>query len=54
VPKTRDRARAICTQAGIKQSALLDACTIDVVVLGKQAAAVYVGAPAPVAVGNGR
>ena len=53
-PKTRDRARAICTQAGIKQSALLDACTIDVAVLGKQAAAVYVGAPAPVAVGNGK
>ena len=53
-PKTRDRARAICTQAGIKPSALLDACTIDVAVLGKQAAAVYVGAPAPVAVGNGK
>jgi hypothetical protein len=53
-PKTRDRARAICTQAGIKQSALLDACTIDVAVLGKQAAAAYVGAPAPVAVGNGK
>jgi hypothetical protein len=53
-PRTRDRARAICRQAGIKQSALLDACTIDVAVLGKQAAAVYVGAPAPVAVGNGK
>jgi hypothetical protein len=37
-----------------RPSALLDACTIDVAVLGKQAAAVYVGAPAPVAVGTGK
>jgi von Willebrand factor type D domain len=53
-PKTRNLARAICIRAGVKQSALLDACTIDVAVLGKQAAAAYVGAPAPVAVGNGK
>jgi VWD domain-containing protein len=53
-PDIRDRTRAICTQAGVKESALLDACTLDVAVLGKQAASVYVGALAPAAVGNGK
>ena len=53
-PSIRDRARAICTHVGVKERALLDACTLDVAVLGKQAATVYVGAPAPAAVGNGK
>jgi hypothetical protein len=53
-PDIRDRTRAICSQAGVKESALLDACTLDVAVLGKQAASAYVGAPAPAAVGNGK
>ncbi len=51
-PRIRDRARAICTHAGVQERALLGACTLDVAVLGKQATAVYVGAPAPAAVGN--
>jgi len=46
-------ARAICTNAGVKDPVLLDACTLDVAVLGTaDAATVYVGAPAPVAVGE--
>jgi von Willebrand factor type D domain len=53
-PSIRDRSRAICTHAGVQERALLDACTLDVAVLGKQAAAVYVAAPAPAAVGNGK
>jgi hypothetical protein len=54
LPQNDDaQARAICTSAGVTVSALLDACTLDVAVLGtKQAAAVYVGAPAPAAVGE--
>lgn len=53
-PGTRDRARAICLHTGVKNPALLDACTLDVAVLGKQAATVYVGATAPAAVGDGK
>lgn len=48
-----DSARAICMNAGVQVPVLLDACTLDVAVLGtKDAAAVYVGAPAPAAVGE--
>jgi hypothetical protein len=51
-PNSYARARAICTDAGVKVLALLDACTLDVAVLGtEKAAAAYVGAPAPAAVG---
>jgi hypothetical protein len=53
-PGIRDSARAICLHTGVKNPALLDACTLDVAVLGKQAATVYVGAPAPAAVGTGK
>jgi hypothetical protein len=42
---------AICEAAGVKQKSLLGACILDVAVLGKDAAKVYVGAPAPAAVG---
>jgi hypothetical protein len=50
---TAAKAQATCTQDGIQQSALLDACILDVAVLGSpEAAAVYVGAPAPVAIGE--
>lgn len=54
LPQTiRDRARGICTQAGVKIPALLDACTLDIAVLGSEkAAAVYVGLPAPTGVGK--
>ncbi|HET9894570.1 MAG TPA: hypothetical protein VFQ44_06510 [Streptosporangiaceae bacterium] len=38
-PKLARVARATCTQAGVKVPALLDACTVDVAVLGTKAAA---------------
>ncbi|MGA8807504.1 MAG: VWD domain-containing protein [Thermoanaerobaculia bacterium] len=38
-PKDRERARAICLQAGVKDPSLLDACTLDTVVLKTEAAA---------------
>jgi len=49
---TRDRAQAICIKAGVKEGPLLDACTIDVAVLGEAAANAYVGATPPAAVGQ--
>jgi hypothetical protein len=50
-PKIYAQARAICTNAGVKVPALLDACTLDVAVIGSEkAATVYVGVPAPAAV----
>jgi hypothetical protein len=52
-PDTRDRAQAICVRAArVRDDTLLGACTIDVAVLGKRAALVYRGMPAPVADGN--
>jgi hypothetical protein len=52
-PEVYNRARAVCTAAGVTDKSLLDACTLDVAVIGnKNAAQVYVGAPAPVAVEN--
>lgn len=49
----RERARAVCVAAGVKGDALLDACTLDVAVIGNDAAAkVFVNARTPVAVGN--
>jgi hypothetical protein len=51
--KVYERTRAVCTAAGVKAGPLLDACTLDVAVIGNDAAAkVFVGAPDPVAVGN--
>lgn len=51
-PELAQRARTVCTTAGVKEGPLLDACTLDVAVIGDNAAAnVYVGARAPVAVG---
>jgi MYXO-CTERM domain-containing protein len=44
-------ARAECDKAGVRGDALLDACTLDVVVLGTpKAATAFVGSQAPVAV----
>lgn len=46
-------ALAVCTTAGVKPGPLLDACALDVAVIGHdEAAKVHVGAPTPVAVGN--
>jgi hypothetical protein len=45
------RAREICAASGVKGDALLEACMLDVTVLGnKKPADVFVGKPAPVAV----
>ena len=52
-PKISERTRAVCEAAGVKGAALLDACTLDVAVIGNDAAAqVFLRAAQPVAVGN--
>lgn len=52
-PELYNHARAVCTTAGVKEGALLDACTLDVAVIGDdKAAQVFVSLPQPVAVGN--
>lgn len=46
------RARAICVDAGVRKGPLLDACTLDVAVIGDKAAAgVFVRMPVPNATG---
>jgi hypothetical protein len=40
-PKVYETAHAICVRAGVQVPAMLDACTLDVAVLGDGAAAVY-------------
>jgi hypothetical protein len=52
-PQLYEQSRAVCTTAGVIGDALLDACTLDVGVIGNDAAAqVYVNARQPVAVGT--
>ncbi len=52
-PGLRGRANGVCTAAGVKPGALLEACTLDVAVIGQDSAAnVYVNAITPVAVGT--
>ena len=54
-PRVAQQARTICERAGVKEGALLDACTLDVAVIGaKSAAKVFTTAPQPVALGNKR
>jgi hypothetical protein len=49
--KVRERTRAVCTAAGVKAGPLLDACTLDVAVIGDdKAAQVFVNAREPIAV----
>ncbi|WP_051951208.1 hypothetical protein [Actinacidiphila yeochonensis] len=43
-----DKAQAICQQDAVKDATLLEACTLDVAVLGEGAATEFVGEPAPV------
>ncbi len=51
-PAVRQKARGVCTAAGVKPGPLLEACTLDVAVIGNDAAAqVFVNANPPVAVG---
>ena len=48
-----DRARAVCTTGGVNGETLLDACTLDVAVIGNDTAAkVFVGVPEPIAVAS--
>ena len=50
-PRDAERARAVCVAAGVRNDALLEACTLDVAVLADKAAArVYVRAAPPRAV----
>jgi hypothetical protein len=57
-PKEREQARAICTEAGVRDESLLDACILDTTVLGtRDAARVFARAHPPraeVRVGAGR
>jgi hypothetical protein len=46
-PKDAQRARAICMQAGVRNESLLDACTLDTVVLGEAAVRAFVRAQPP-------
>ena len=53
-PELAKANRAICTQAGVKDGPLLDACMIDVAMLGRGAAQAFVRMRKPVAVGDAR
>jgi hypothetical protein len=52
-PGIREKAQGVCTAAGVKPGPLHDACTLDVAVIGNDAAAkAFVDALAPAAVGT--
>ena len=52
-PAVREKAQGVCNTAGVKAGPLLEACTLDVAVIGRDAAAkVFVDAIPPVAVGT--
>jgi len=52
-PQLVQRTRAVCINAGVKDAALLDACTVDVAMIGNEdAARVFVNMLPPVAVGK--
>jgi hypothetical protein len=54
-PGLARQTRAVCEKAGVKKGALLDACTLDVAVIGSPTAAtVFTTAPQPLALGNTR
>jgi hypothetical protein len=53
-PQLARRNQAICKEAGVKEGPLLDACMIDVAMIGPRAAKVFVGRPMPIAVGDAR
>lgn len=48
------RTQAVCQRAGVKEGPLLEACMIDVAVIGPRAARGYVKMPVPVEVGDAR
>ena len=52
-PAVREKAQGVCATAGVKAGPLLEACTLDVAVIGQDAAAkAFVAASPPVAVGT--
>lgn len=51
-PQTRQSAQAVCRQAGVTDSRLLDPSTLDVATIGSSEAAAYVGMRPPVLVNN--
>ena len=52
-PEVAKRAHAICAKTGVKEGPLLDACMIDVAVIGRATAAkIHAKTPAPIAVGE--
>jgi von Willebrand factor type D domain len=52
-PEVAKRAQAVCARAGVKVKSLLDACTLDVAVIGQEnAAKAFVGVRAPAVVGG--
>jgi hypothetical protein len=53
-PDLAKRNQAICAGAGLKQGPLMDACIIDVAMLGAKAAQAYAHMRSPVAVGDAR
>jgi hypothetical protein len=53
-PALAQRNRGICTEAGIKEGPVQDACIIDVAMLGPKATKAFVGRRPPVAVGDKR
>jgi hypothetical protein len=54
-PQLAKRTRAVCAKAGVKEGPLLDACILDVAVIGSSnAAKVHATTPNPVVVGDAR
>ncbi len=52
-PELAKRVNAICAKAGVKEGPLLDACMIDVAMIGRAGAAIiYAKTPTPTAVGE--
>ena len=51
-PTLAKQARVVCLEAGVRVAPLLDACTVDVVVLGRGAAKAYLSQPANVTLGE--
>ena len=51
-PTLAKQARVVCLDAGVRVAPLLDACTVDVVVLGRAAAKAYLSQPANVTLGE--
>jgi hypothetical protein len=52
-PELAKRTHATCAKAGVKEGPLLDACMIDVAVIGRAGAAkIYAKTPTPTAVGE--